>query len=120
MFNEGTLIFSTTPPRWSEKCVTVTLLELLLLFVLELRSDEQSRDDRSAAAPVGTEGPVFADRSKMGEAGGVLKVIRAAVAAELGAITLLLLLLGVFGELGDRLIKGASTPPRFNVNLSPP
>lgn len=97
-------------------------MTVTLLLLLGLRSDAPasvSGDDEDASA---------ADMSKMGDAGGVLKVIRAAVGAITGSAVLLLLLLllvvGVLGECGDNVINGGTsataTPLRFSVSLSPP
>lgn len=103
MFNEeGTLIFSTTPPRCSEKCVTVTLL----LF----------GSDAGSAFASGAVTDEDDDMSKTGDAGGVLNVIRAAA--------VLAVVVGVLGECGDdKFINGPTadmSPLRFRVNLSPP
>lgn len=89
-------------------------MTVTLLFKSDTAESGDDDDDASAAAAA------FDDRSKIGDAGGVLKVIRAAVAIELGAMIPWPALLGVLGEFGDKLISGASTPLRFSVNLSPP
>lgn len=113
MFSEGTLIFSTTPPRCSEKWVTVTLLF------------------RSESADVFASVVVAFDRSKTGEAGGVLKVIREAAAAAAAALfelefapLVVLAVVVALGDWGERLSNvptaTSAAPLRFNVNLSPP